>query len=205
MYWEYIVYTLSTWVVWNENREYSPKMMTSFMNSSLHYSPHCLQCLHRLQFLSCPQKWILFEWVHVSRTGLLLDTCQFGNLTKIPRRPLWLLVHLQCHKEEENNTISHTWYLSFFIRAKFLENEIYTKKTRKLRQNTQKIAIFLRYYGKIHSKLPIFRVKSVKIYTGQKKFTRAPLVGSWQISGMRQTPCFVLKNVSSAEKRIAWK
>ena len=56
----------------------------------------------------------------------------------------------------------------FFTRAKFLENKIYTKKTRKLRQNTQKIANFLRYYGKIHSKLPIFRVKSVKIYTGQK-------------------------------------
>ena len=32
--------------------------------------------------------------------------------------------------------------------------------------------------------MPIFRVKSVKIYTGQKKFTRASLVGSWQISGM---------------------
>ena len=32
--------------------------------------------------------------------------------------------------------------------------------------------------------MPIFRVKSAKIYTGQKKFTRAPLVGSWQISGM---------------------
>ena len=28
----------------------------------------------------------------------------------------------------------------------------------------------------LHSKLPIFRVKSVKIYTGQKKFTRAPPV-----------------------------
>ena len=39
---------------------------------------------------------------------------------------------------------------------------------RKLRQNTQKIANFLRYYGKIHSELPIFRVKSVKIYTAQK-------------------------------------
>ena len=59
----------------------------------------------------------------------------------------------------------------FFTRAKFLENKIYTEKARKLRQNTQKIANFLRYYGKIHSKLPIFRVKSVKIYTGQKKFT----------------------------------
>ena len=49
-----------------------------------------------------------------------------------------------------------------------MENKIYTEKTRKLRQNTQKIANFLRYYGKIHSKLPVFRVKSVKIYTSQK-------------------------------------
>ena len=65
----------------------------------------------------------------------------------------------------------------FFTRAKFLENKIYTEKTRKLRQNTQKIANFLRYDGKIHSKLPIFRVKSVKIYTGQKKFTR---ISSWR-------------------------
>ena len=32
--------------------------------------------------------------------------------------------------------------------------------------------------------MPIFRVKSVKIYTGPKKFTRASLVGSWQIWGM---------------------
>ena len=56
---------------------------------------------------------------------------------------------------------------------------------RKLRQNTQKIANFLRYYGKIHSKLTIFCVKSVKIYTGQKKFTRTCSWGSWQISGMK--------------------
>ena len=68
----------------------------------------------------------------------------------------------------------HTYliFVIFFTQAKFLENEIYTKKARKLRQNKQKIANFLRYYGKIYSKLPIFRVKSVKIYTGQKKFTR---------------------------------
>ncbi len=63
---------------------------------------------------------------------------------------------------------SYLIFVIFFTRAKFLENKIYTEKTRKLRQNTQKIAKFLRYYGKIHSKLPIFRVKSVKIYTGQK-------------------------------------
>ena len=59
-------------------------------------------------------------------------------------------------------------FVVFFTRTKFLENKIYTEKTRKLRQNTQKIANFLRYYGKIHSKLPVFRIESVKIYTGQK-------------------------------------
>ena len=74
--------------------------------------------------------------------------------------------------------ITYLIFVIFFTQAKFLENKIYPKKTRKIRQNTQKIAKFLRYYGKIHSKLPIFRVKSVKIYTGQKKFTRASLVGS---------------------------
>ena len=49
-----------------------------------------------------------------------------------------------------------------------MENKIYTEKTRKLRQNTQKIANFLRYYGKIYSKLPIFRVKSVKFTLAKK-------------------------------------
>ena len=39
-------------------------------------------------------------------------------------------------------------------------------------------------YDKIHSKLPIFCVKSVKIYTGQKKFTQIYSWRSWKISGM---------------------
>ena len=77
---------------------------------------------------------------------------------------------------DDGDGIPH--FCHFFTQAKFLENKIYTEKTRKLRQNTQKIANFLRYYGKIHSKLPIFRVKSVKIYTGPKKFTRTCSWGS---------------------------
>ena len=60
-------------------------------------------------------------------------------------------------------------FVIFFTRAKFWRIKFTPKKTRKLRQNTQKIANFLHYYGKIHSKLTIFCVKSVKIYTGQKK------------------------------------
>ena len=31
---ESMQYTLHTWVVWSENREYLPKMMTSFMNTN---------------------------------------------------------------------------------------------------------------------------------------------------------------------------
>ena len=64
--------------------------------------------------------------------------------------------------------LTYLIFVIFFTRTKFLENKIYTEKTRKLRQNTQKIANFLRYYGKTHSKLPIFRVKSVRMYTGQQ-------------------------------------
>ena len=86
--------------------------------------------------------------------------------------------------QDELNPRAYLIFVIFFTRTKFLENKIYTEKTRKLRQNTQKIANFLRYYGKIHSKLTIFRVKSVKIYTGQKKFTRTCSWGLWQISGM---------------------
>ena len=72
----------------------------------------------------------------------------------------------------------------FFTMTQFLENKIYTQKTRKLRQNTQKIAHFLRYYGKIHSKLPIFRVKSVKIYTCQKNLHWRRRPRRRQLSGM---------------------
>ena len=39
-----------------------------------------------------------------------------------------------------------------------------------------KLPILRVNYDKLHSKLPIFCVKSVRIYTGQKKFTRAPPV-----------------------------
>ena len=93
--------------------------------------------------------------------SLILRKCSFPLHLKVNTlKPLATFIPYICH---------------FFTQAKFLENKIYTEKTRKLRQNTQKIANFLRYYGKIHSNLPIFRVKSVKIYTGQKKFRRTCL------------------------------
>ena len=83
-------------------------------------------------------------------------------------QPVYTSAHYYCRGIQ-----AYLIFVVFFTRTKFLESKIYTEKTRKLQQNTQKIANFLRYYGKIHSKLPIFRVKSAKIYTGQKKiYTR---------------------------------
>ena len=43
---------------------------------------------------------------------------------------------------ELNLCLTYLIFVIFFTRAKFLENIIYTEKTRKLRQNTQKIAFF---------------------------------------------------------------
>ena len=98
----------------------------------------------------------------------------------VASHPSWvgdpLLGRAPCARKRDifqlSKMLAYLIFVIFFTRAKFLENKIFTKKTRILRQKTQKIANFLRYYGKIHSKLPIFCVKSVKIYTGQKKFTR---------------------------------
>ena len=92
---------------------------------------------------------------------ILLDSVQWTHTSKLQFYTIGVIIPDICH---------------FFTLAKFLEKKIYTEKTRKLRQNTQKIDNFLRYYGKIHNKLPIFRVKSVKNYTRQKNFTRAPPV-----------------------------
>ena len=57
------------------------------------------------------------------------------------------------------STYTYLIFVIFFTQAKFLENEIYTEK----RVN----------YDKLNSKLPIL---SLKIFTSQKKFTRAPPV-----------------------------
>ena len=67
-------------------------------------------------------------------------------------------------------------FVIFFTQAKFLENKIYTEKRVNFDKLHSKLPILRVNYDKLHSKLPLFRVKSVKIYTGKKKFTRAPLV-----------------------------
>ena len=64
----------------------------------------------------------------------------------------------------------------FFTQAKFLENKIYTEKRVNYDKLHSKLPILRVNYDKLHSKLPIFCVKSLKIYTGQKKFTWAPPV-----------------------------
>ena len=71
---------------------------------------------------------------------------------------------------------SYIIFVIFLTQAKFLENKIYTKKRVNYDKLHSKLPILRVNYDKLHSKLPIFRVKSVKIYTGQKKFTRAPPV-----------------------------
>ena len=50
--------------------------------------------------------------------------------------------------------------------------------------------------------MPIFRVKCVKIYTGQKKFTRIYSWRPWQISGM--CAHHFVENDIDAEKRVEW-
>ena len=57
-----------------------------------------------------------------------------------------------------------------------MENKIYTEKHVNYDKIHRKLPFCLRYYGKIHSELPIFRVKSVKIYTSQKKIYTSMLV-----------------------------
>ena len=55
------------------------------------------------------------------------------------------------------------------------------------KQNFWKIEFtpkFTQYIANLHSKLPIFCVKSVKIYTGQNFFTRIYPWNPWQIWGM---------------------
>ena len=105
-------------------------------------------------------KWIL-EQAHIrtiirSRASekTRLQYCETRRETCI----LIVIFRLQIFFQSCYSLAKYLIFVIFFTRAKFLENKIYIEKTRKLRQNTQKIANFLRYYGKIHSKLPIFRV-----------------------------------------------
>ena len=82
------------------------------------------------------------------------------------------------------NKESYLIFVIFLHKQNFWRIKFTPKKARKLRQNTQKIANFLRYFGKIHSKLPIFPVKSEKIYTGQKNLHGRRQWCPWQIWGM---------------------
>ena len=81
-----------------------------------------------------------------------VDNDQEGNLLSDPS------VAPTMNDLDGPTTVGSPWstYLKlviFLTQAKFLENKIYTEKCVN--------------YDKLHSKFPIFRVKSVKIYTGQ--------------------------------------
>ena len=107
----------------------------------------------------------------------LLPWSQLCLVFKLEFMVLWLICcnDLKMFSKPTGNlqqeALLHTWYLSFFLHW---QNFWRIKFTPKKRVN----------YDKIHSKLPIFRVKSLKIYTGQKKFTRTCPWRPWQISGM---------------------
>ena len=96
----------------------------------------------------------------------------------------------------------HTWYLSFFLHEQNFWRVKFTPKKRVNYDKIQrKLPIFLRYLGKIHSKLPIVCLKSVKIYTSQKNFTRIYSWRSWEIWGMiipkysRQVAHYILVSI----------
>ena len=52
--------------------------------------------------------------------------------------------------------------------------------------------------------MPIFRVKSVKIYTGQKKFTRVYPWNPWQIRGMRWSKVSLAKVGTGHQGQQKW-
>ena len=63
----------------------------------------------------------------------------------------------------------------------------------------------MRYYGKIHSKLPIFCVTSVKIYTGQKNLHWRRQQRQLQLSGMHPgAVCCGANKVLATLKKIVF-
>ena len=91
-----------------------------------------------------PKLYNLEQVMFTNNEGL----CQIaGNCSRLAwitiALPNWGFAYALCPLLWPQPWIVDTLYLSFFFtQAKFLENKIYTEKMRKLRQNTQKIAIF---------------------------------------------------------------
>merc|ERR1712004_574217 len=78
-------------------------------------------------------------WHTLAYSGILLHTLVYSGI-------LW---HTMAYSAILWNTLPYScilWHIPdnchFFTLTQFLENKIYTQKTRKLRQNTQKIANF---------------------------------------------------------------
>ena len=64
--------------------------------------------------------------------------------------------------------VTYLIFVIFFTQAKFLENKIYTKKNVNYDKILRKLPFFLRYYGKIHSKLPIFALNLSQLTPAKK-------------------------------------
>ena len=71
--------------------------------------------------------------------------------------------HLKNQKCTKVNYIPHICH--FFYTSKIFGEQNLHRKNAQITTKYTENCHFLRYYGKIHSKLPIFCVKSVKIYT----------------------------------------
>ena len=123
-------------------------------------APNCIECIIRDR--SQYKAQIHHSESQYDYKAFSLATSKEGIYIMLTLWQLWDILIQEMLKQNFNSKsrfkFSFSWMMKMMLRslAKFLEYKIYTEKTRKLRQNTQKIANFLRYYGKIHSKLPIF-------------------------------------------------
>ena len=64
----------------------------------------------------------------------------FGHLVNVNVKMVAMVVHISGHGGHEGHgghDVSIPYNCHFFTLTQFLENKIYTQKTRKLRQNTQ--------------------------------------------------------------------
>ena len=142
--------------------------MCLFPVSSLHLAPVSLSLVQKRWEKTTLQSIFSLSWTMKNWT--------FMKRNPIPHAFDWGIGHLRPQKV-------HTSYLSFFDTCKIFGEWNLHRKMRKLRQT---VWYCLEGVNSLHSKLPIFRVKSVKIYTGQFFLHRHRLWCLWQIWGMKK-------------------
>merc|ERR1711928_214118 len=101
-------------------------------------------------------------WHTLAYSSLLWHTLAYSGILWLTLAYSGIIWHTLAYSGILWHTLAIPYICHFFTRAKFLENKIYTKKRQFFTLNLEK--------------MPIFRVKSVKNSTGQKKFTRTSSV-----------------------------